>query len=201
MEPVGSLLGTFVPAARWRGGHRMTIYTWARPRRFARLPRPGAALLRRRCRRARARPLLLAAPAARAPGHSRTPRPRGILFGALHARAGRQGLGARLERRPAQPAQLRRHRAPVGGTVSLWPDRTIPGSCFDELLTVDRVPAVAVVGYSLGGNLAMKLAGEFGDAPPSALKARLRRVADDGTGRVRGRARTSQRTASTSGTS
>lgn len=40
-----------------------------------------------------------------------------------------------------------------------------------ELSEVDGVPAIAVAGYSLGGNLALKLAGEYGDAAPTALKA------------------------------
>ena len=38
----------YVPHPRWTGGHWMTIYTWARRRRFAGLPEPGGALLRRR---------------------------------------------------------------------------------------------------------------------------------------------------------
>jgi predicted alpha/beta-fold hydrolase len=41
----------------------------------------------------------------------------------------------------------------------------------DELSSVDGLPAIAVAGYSLGGNLALKLAGEFGDQPPATLKA------------------------------
>ena len=41
----------------------------------------------------------------------------------------------------------------------------------DELTKVDGIPAIGVAGYSLGGNLALKLAGEYGDAPPSALRA------------------------------
>jgi len=40
-----------------------------------------------------------------------------------------------------------------------------------ELSTLDRLSSIAVAGYSLGGNLALKLAGEFGGAPPAALKA------------------------------
>src|ERR1700687_5807481 len=37
-----------------------------------------------------------------------------------------------------------------------------------ELITVDGLPAIGVAGYSLGGNLALKLAGEYGAfAPPS----------------------------------
>ena len=39
----------------------------------------------------------------------------------------------------------------------------------DELTLVDRLPAIAVSGYSLGGNLALKLAGEYGAHPPPEL--------------------------------
>ncbi len=39
-----------------------------------------------------------------------------------------------------------------------------------ELTTVDGIERIAVAGYSLGGNLALKLAGEFGaDAPPQLV--------------------------------
>ena len=34
----------YVPLPRWAGGHRMTVYAWARPRRFPRLPAPEARL-------------------------------------------------------------------------------------------------------------------------------------------------------------
>ena len=39
----------------------------------------------------------------------------------------------------------------------------------EELTTVDGLTAIAVVGYSLGGNLALKLAAEYGDQMPPAL--------------------------------
>ena len=39
----------------------------------------------------------------------------------------------------------------------------------DELTRVDGLPSVAVAGYSLGGNLALKLAGEYGAHAPEAL--------------------------------
>ncbi len=41
----------------------------------------------------------------------------------------------------------------------------------DELTAVDGLASIAVAGYSLGGNLALKLAGEYGDRPPAALAA------------------------------
>ena len=40
-----------------------------------------------------------------------------------------------------------------------------------ELTVVDGLPAIAVSGYSLGGNLALKLAGEYGAHPPKTLVA------------------------------
>lgn len=40
----------------------------------------------------------------------------------------------------------------------------------DEIGEADGVSAVVVAGYSLGGNLALKLAGDYGDAPPAALR-------------------------------
>jgi hypothetical protein len=46
-----------------------------------------------------------------------------------------------------------------------------PAAVVRELIEVDRLPALAVAGYSLGGNLALKLAGEYGAAAPSELRA------------------------------
>src|SRR6185312_14442977 len=39
-------------------------------------------------------------------------------------------------------------------------------SVVSELAAVDGLPSIAVAGYSLGGNLALKLAAEYGDCPP-----------------------------------
>lgn len=41
----------------------------------------------------------------------------------------------------------------------------------EELTTVDGVRSVAIAGYSLGGNLALKLAAEYGDRAPRELRA------------------------------
>ena len=41
----------------------------------------------------------------------------------------------------------------------------------EELAEIDRIGAIALAGYSLGGNLALKLAGEYGEAPHPALCA------------------------------
>lgn len=41
----------------------------------------------------------------------------------------------------------------------------------NELISSDHLPALFVAGYSLGGNMVLKLAGEYGDHPPAELKA------------------------------
>lgn len=39
----------------------------------------------------------------------------------------------------------------------------------DELINEDRLPEILIVGFSLGGNKVLKLAGEYGDNPPREL--------------------------------
>ena len=46
-----------------------------------------------------------------------------------------------------------------------------PIAVMRELIEVDRLPAFAIAGYSLGGNLALKLAGDYGAHPPAELRA------------------------------
>jgi predicted alpha/beta-fold hydrolase len=46
-----------------------------------------------------------------------------------------------------------------------------PLAVMRELIDVDGLPAFAVAGYSLGGNLTLKLAGDFGPTPPPELRA------------------------------
>lgn len=46
-----------------------------------------------------------------------------------------------------------------------------PAAVIRELIDVDGLPAIAVAGYSLGGNLALKLAGEGGADGPRELRA------------------------------
>ena len=64
-----------------------------------------------------------------------------------------------------------------GGTEHLSPGLYHSGLTGDpqmviaELATLDRLSSIAVVGYSLGGNVALKLAGDAGNNPPPVLRA------------------------------
>ena len=60
-----------------------------------------------------------------------------------------------------------------GGTEALGASLYHSGLCGDvgevvrELIAVDALPRIAIAGFSMGGNMALKLAGEWGsDAPP-----------------------------------
>jgi predicted alpha/beta-fold hydrolase len=41
----------------------------------------------------------------------------------------------------------------------------------NELITHDRLPSLCVAGFSLGGNMVLKMAGEYGENPPPELKS------------------------------
>jgi predicted alpha/beta-fold hydrolase len=62
-----------------------------------------------------------------------------------------------------------------GGTEALSEGLYHSGLTADAAYVIAEIESegigrVVVAGYSLGGNLALKLAGDFGEAPPSSLK-------------------------------
>ena len=64
-----------------------------------------------------------------------------------------------------------------GGTETLTPTLYHSGLSADlgavaeELIREDRLQSIAIVGFSMGGNLALKLAGEWSDRAPKQVKA------------------------------
>lgn len=148
----------------------MTIYTWARPRRFPRLPAP--------------RPRYFdVADDARVLAHCywhRQPRAHPTVL-ALHGLEGSSSahymLGLADKAWAAGCNAVLLNQRNCGGTehlsAGLYHSGLTPDPAFvlRELIEVDRLEAIGIVGYSLGGNLTLKLVGEMaGDAPP-ALKA------------------------------
>lgn len=160
----------FVPHPALRGGHRMTLVGWGRPRSFPRLPPPTE------------RYFDIEAD-ARVLAHCHwQPRPADHpTVIALHGLNGSsdahymRGIAAKAFARGMNVIRLNQRNC--GGTEHLSAGLFHSGLTADarhiiqELSTQDGLRAIAVAGYSLGGNLALKLAGEYGDAPPPALKA------------------------------
>ncbi len=155
----------FVPKPRLRNGHLMTFYAWARPRRFPRLPRPITRYFD-------------VAPDARvlAECHWQPQRADAPTLLCLHGLEGSSaahymcGLADKAFARGFNVVLLNQRNC--GGTEALSASlyhsglTDDPRAVIEELRTVDRLSAIVVAGYSLGGNLALKLAGEYADAPP-----------------------------------
>jgi predicted alpha/beta-fold hydrolase len=160
----------FVPRPSLSGGHRMTLYSWANPRYFPRLPAP---LVR----------YFDVAPDARVLAHCHW-QPRRwnhpVLI-ALHGLNGSseahymRGLSAKAFARGMNVVRLNQRNC--SDTEHLSAGLFHSGLTSDaahvieELISVDGMESIGVAGYSLGGNLALKLAGEYGHQPPAALRA------------------------------
>ena len=161
-------MDAFEPRATLRSGHRMTLYGWGNPRYFPRLPAPSRRLFE------------VASDARVAADCHWHPRPweRATLV-ALHGLNGSsdahymRGLAAKAFASGLNVVRLNQRNC--GSTEHLAAGLFHSGLTTDaarviaELVNVDGLAAIAVVGYSLGGNLALKLAGEYGSHAPNAL--------------------------------
>jgi predicted alpha/beta-fold hydrolase len=160
----------FVPRRGLRGGHRMTLYGWGNPRRFPHLPPPST-------RHFDIKPktrVLAQCHWQPAPQEHPT-----LLL--LHGLNGSseshymKGIADKAFARGMNVVRLNQRNC--GNTEHLSEGLFHSGltedarHVIDELSRVDGLDSIAVAGYSLGGNLALKLAGEFGAAPPPALTA------------------------------
>jgi predicted alpha/beta-fold hydrolase len=160
----------FIPRPRLRNGHAMTIYSWGNPRHFPALPPPTIRFFD-------------VAEDSRVLAHchwQRDPWTRQTLI-ALHGLNGStdahyiRGLAAKAFARGMNVVRLNQRNC--GDTEHLSAGLFHSGLTADvkyvleELAAVDRLGAISVAGYSLGGNLALKLAGEYADHPPAELRA------------------------------
>ena len=158
----------FVARRSLRNSHRMTLYSWGNPRYFPRLPAP-------------ARRYFDVAPGTRVVAHCHwqtRPWEHQTLI-ALHGLNGSstahymRGLAAKAFARGMNVVLLNQRNC--GDTEHLAEGLFHSGLTADaahvvhELTHIDGLPAMAVAGYSLGGNLALKLAGEYGPCAPGSL--------------------------------
>jgi predicted alpha/beta-fold hydrolase len=161
-------MDSFVPRPSLLNGHWMTLYSWGNPRYFPRLPAPARRYFE-----------VAAGTRVVADCHwHQDPWRRPTLI-ALHGLNGSsdahymRGLAAKAFERGMNVVRLNQRNC--GHTEHLSEGLFHSGLTADaahvihELTQVDGLKTVAVAGYSLGGNLALKLAGEYGPHPPPAL--------------------------------
>ena len=163
----------FAPAdyrPRFRGGHWQTLFAWARPRPLAGLPSPVARHFD-------------TAPDARVLAHChwhQEPRqhPTIVLLHGLEGSSTVHYMRGMADKAWAAGWNvLRLNQRNCGGTEGLSRGLYHSGLTADplfvmrELIDTDGLPAIAFAGYSLGGNVALKLAGDLGDQAPAQLCA------------------------------
>jgi uncharacterized protein len=155
---------------RFAGGHTQTLYAWAKPRRFRRLPAPvvryfdvtGDARVLAHCHwheRPEEHPTFL------------------LLHGLEGSSLAHYICGISDKAWAAGWNVVRLNQRNCGGTEHLSRGLYHSGLTHDpsfvlrELIEADGLRAIAIAGYSLGGNLTLKLAGELADAAPPELVA------------------------------
>jgi predicted alpha/beta-fold hydrolase len=159
----------FVPHERLRNGHAMTLWAWVRPRKFPRLPPPESRVFD-------------VATDARVLAHchwqrARSDAPTIIVLHGLEGSSEAhyvRGVGDKAWARGFNVVRLNQRNC--GGTEHLCATLYHSGLSEDvdvvmRTLAAEGHRAIVVGGYSLGGNLALKLAGEHGAAPPPWLRA------------------------------
>ena len=162
-------MAMFTPRKRLQNGHLMTVFVWARPRTFPQLPPPEDRLFE-------------VAPDTRVLAHChwQKDRARAPLLIGLHGLEGSsnahymRGLADKAFARGFNVVRLNQRNC--GGTEHLSAGLYHSGLTTDanhvirEVAARDGISRIVVAGYSLGGNLALKLAGDYGDAPPPQLR-------------------------------
>jgi len=161
---------SFEPRPSLTNGHAMTIYSWGNPRYFPALPAPTKRYFS-----------VASDTRVVADCHWHvTPWEHPTLV-ALHGLNGSsdahymRGLAAKAFARGMNVVRLNQRNC--GDTEHLSAGlfhsglTTDAAHVVDELTRIDGLPAIAVAGYSLGGNLALKLAGEYGSHAPRTFIA------------------------------
>jgi uncharacterized protein len=155
---------------RFAGGHTQTVYAWARPRRFPNLPGPVARYFD-------------VADDARVLAHCHwheraADHPTLLLLHGLEGSSLAHYIGGISDKAWAAGWNVvRLNQRNCGGTEHLSRGLYHSGLTHDpmfvmrELIEADGITQIAIAGYSLGGNLTLKLAGELGDATPPELVA------------------------------
>jgi predicted alpha/beta-fold hydrolase len=160
----------FVPHPRLRNGHVMTVFAWGRKRRPATLPP-----VERRLFQVEA-DSQVSADCFWQPDRAAHPA-MVVLHGLEGSSSAHYMTGIAGKAYAAGFSAVLLNQRNCGGTEHLSPGLYHSGLTHDarhvlnELTSVDGISRVTIAGYSLGGNLALKLAGDYGADPPPALRA------------------------------
>lgn len=161
-------MNDFVPKRGLTNGHLMTIYCWGKPRAFPELP-PAT----ERYYDVEARTRVLAHCHWQ---HDPAAHPALIVLHGLEGSSTAhymRGIAAKGYARGFNVILLNQRNC--GGTEALAEGLYHSGLTADAAHVIaelgrDGIDRVVVAGYSLGGNLALKLAGDYGSAAPPSLK-------------------------------
>jgi len=163
-------MNPFVPHPRLRNGHVMTVFAWGRKRLAPKLPPVETRLFDV------AADTRVSADCFWQPDRARFPALI-VLHGLEGSSAAHYMTGIAEKAYAAGFNAVLLNQRNCGGTENLSPGLYHSGLTHDaifvmnEICTRDGVDRVVVAGYSLGGNLALKLAGDFGTDAPRALRA------------------------------
>ena len=152
-----------------RNGHLMTVFAWGRRRRLTSLPRPEL----RKFRTEEHTTVVAAC-------HWQPDRAAHAMLLLLHGLEGSsdahymRGIADKAWRAGMNVVRLNQRNC--GGTEHLTPGlyhsglTADPRAVVNELIEQDGLPAIVLAGYSMGGNVLLRLAGEFGGEAPPQLK-------------------------------
>ena len=159
----------YTPRRGLRNGHLMTVYCWGKPRNFPRLPPPEDRFFD-------------VEPGVRVLAHCHWQADRAGRPAILGLHGLESSSAAHYMRGLADKAfslgfnVILLNQRNCGGTEALTDGLYHSGLTADahhviQEIAREGIDRVVVAGYSLGGNLALKLAGDYGDAAPPSLKA------------------------------
>ncbi|MGH9511704.1 MAG: YheT family hydrolase [Terriglobales bacterium] len=164
-----SLAGAFLPRRGLRGGHIQTLASYFLSRQIA-LPAPEKRLIE-----------VEAGTRVLCDCYWQNDRAKSLTAIAVHGLEGSSDsqymLGIANKGLAAGMNVVLMNQRNCGGTESLAPTLYHSGLSQDvaavarELIAAEQIPAFALIGYSMGGNLVLKLAGEWGRGGPSQFRA------------------------------
>ena len=171
-------LEAFVPRRFIRGGHLQTIAGNFMPRRHPALPAPEPRVIEVEAATAHLPASHVLCHCHWQPEAVRRSRPTLILLHGLEGSSQSQYVVGNAARAWAAGCNIvRMNMRNCGGTENMSPTLYHSGFSNDVRLVMETFVAeyslehIALVGYSMGGNLVLKLAGEFGAQAPAYLKS------------------------------